>query len=233
LSGFESYIMFKRRRTVRNFTLKIITICAVLFGGLQLHGAPVKGAAAIGGIKVSDGDHDLSVEITATVPITPRIATVTDPNRVIIDVPDVLPRPGLEKILVNRGKLKDIRVALLSTTPRVTRVVLDVMALTTPYRLSLIGNKLLVKLGSEAGFGAAPIAAIAKLPVDTRSAVNATAVVAPPPVQSAMSPEASLAHWIFPTLFTTTVLAMLIIALVAHIQNRRAGRGVYRVLTRE
>ena len=233
LSGFTDDLNLERRSTVQNLTWKILPACAVLFSCLQLHGASVKGTGAIGAIKVSDGDHDLRVEITATVPITPRIATVTDPDRVIIDVPDVLPRAGLEKILVNRGKLKDIRVALLSVTPRVTRVVLDLMGFTTPYRLSLMGNTLLVKLGGESGFGAAPIAAIAKLPVDTRAAVNTAAVVTPPPVESAISHEPNRAHWIFPILFTTTILAMLIIAIVAHIQNRRTGRGVYKALSRE
>jgi len=43
-------------------------------------------------------DHDLDVEITATVPITARTHTVTDPDRLIVDLPESLPSAGLHKI---------------------------------------------------------------------------------------------------------------------------------------
>jgi hypothetical protein len=44
----------------------------------------------------------------------------------------------------------------------------------------------------------------------------------PPPVRS---PEPNRARWILPILVTAAVLAMLVIAVVSHIQNKRTRRG--------
>ena len=212
-------------------TSKTLTICAVLFGCSQLSGIQIQPAATLRSIRVHGGDHDLSVEITATVPVTPQIETVTDPDRLIVDIPEVLPSAGLRKILVNRGQLKGVRVGLLSAKPRITRIVLDLMGPATPYRLLPKGNTLVVKLGDESGPEPARVAAIDKPPVDARPTESkpaiATAPLAPFPTPSpAQSPEPSHARWIFPILFTATVLAMLVIALVAHRQNKRGRRGL-------
>ena len=92
-------------------------MCAVLLGGcLQVNGIPVQAGsqvAIIRHITVTGGDHDLDVEITATAPITALTQTVTDPDRLIVDVPEALPSEGLQKVIVNRGNLKDIASAFL------------------------------------------------------------------------------------------------------------------------
>jgi hypothetical protein len=206
-----------------------------LFGGcLQLQGIPVQTgqqAATLRDITISGDDHDLAVQITATAHLTPRIEIATDPDRLIVDLPEALPRAGLDKILVNRRKLRDIRIGLLSANPRITRVVLDLSPPITPYRLLPMGNTLVVKLGDDSGAGPAPRAATAKLQVDTKSAASSSMDATNLPAQSPIpphpqSPEPSRTRWTLPILVTTTVLAMLIIALVAHIQNKRGRRGL-------
>jgi hypothetical protein len=205
--------------------LKTLAICAVLLAcRLQLSGIPVqagKQVATIRHIAVTGGDHDLNVEITATVPITARTQTVTDPDRLIVDLPEALPSAGLHKIFVNRGKLMDIRVGLLSANPRITRVVLD-LASPTQYRVLPIGNTIVVKLNGESGPGHAPVAATTMPPAETVPAQTTSVVAIPPP---APSPEPNRARWILPILVTAAVLAMLTIAAVNHIQNKRASRG--------
>ena len=208
--------------------LKPLAIFAFLLAGtFHLNGLEVQPVApTISSIKVTGGQHDLSVAITATAPLTPRVDTVANPDRLIVDMPEVLPRAGAEKIPVNRGKLRSVRVALLSAKPRITRVVLDLMGLTAPYQLVPMGNTLVIKFMDKSGLGVPPIADTAKLPVATRLAATAISVVIPPPTQSMdQSPERSRARWIFPILFTATVLAMLVVSLVAHIQNRASRRG--------
>ena len=205
--------------------LKTLAICAVLLAcRLQLSGIPVqagKQVATIRHIAVTGGDHDLNVEITATVPITARTQTVTDPDRLIVDLPEALPSAGLHKIFVNRGKLMDIRVGLLSANPRITRVVLD-LASPTQYRVLPIGNTIVIKLSGEPGPGHAPVAATTMPPAETVPAQTTSVVAIPPP---ARSPEPNRARWILPILVTAVVLAMLTIAAVNHIQNKRASRG--------
>jgi hypothetical protein len=216
------------------FSLNTLVIHLVFFAAcLQLTGFVVQAgqqAATIRHIAVTGGDHDLDVEITTTVPITPRIQTVTDPDRLIVDIPEALPSSGLHKILVNRGILRDIRVGLLSANPNMARVVLDLMGPATQYSVSPLGDTVVIrlgkesrKLGEESRPGAAPIAPTTKPPVDVKPAETTSVVATPLPDQSS---ERSRMRWILPILLTMTVVAMLIIALVAHIQNKRGRRGL-------
>lgn len=208
-----------------SLALKTLAICTVLLAGcVQLNGIPVqagKQVATILHIAVTGDDHDLGVEITATVPITARTQTVTDPDRLIVDLPESLPSAGLHKIFVNRGKLIDIRIGLLSANPRITRVVLD-LASPTQYRVLPMGNTIVVKLSGESGPGPAPVAATTMPAAETAPAQTTSVVAVRPP---ARSPEPNRARWILPILVTAAVLAMLVIAVVSHIQNKRASRG--------
>jgi hypothetical protein len=205
--------------------LKTLAICAVLLAGcLQLNGILAqagKQVATIRHIAVTGGDHDLHVEITATVPVTARTQTVTDPDRLIVDLPESLPSTGLHKIFVNRGTLIDIRVGLLSANPRITRVVLDLTS-PTQYRVLPMGNTIVVELNGESGPGPAPVAATTMPPAETKPGQSTTSGVAIP--APARSPEPNRARWILPILVTAAVLAMLVVAVVSHIQNKRASR---------
>lgn len=202
--------------------MKALAICAVLLGCcLQVNAIPVQTGnqvATIRHIAVTGGDHGLDVEITATAPITALTQTVSDPDRLIIDLPEAMPSQELRKVIVNRGNLKDIRVGLLSANPRIARVVLDLIS-PTPYRVLPSGNTIVVKLNGESE----PVAATIKPSAEATPAESTSVNANPPSVQSH---ERSRARWILPILFTAAVLAMLIIALVSHVQNKRGSRGL-------
>ena len=135
------------------FSLNTRVIHLVLFGAcLQLTGTVVQAgqqAATISHIAVTGDHHDPGVEITTTAPITPRIQTATDPDRLIVDIPEALPSSGLHRILVNRGILRDVRVGLVSANPRIARVVLNLMGPTRQYSVSPLGDTVVIKLGKE------------------------------------------------------------------------------------
>lgn len=201
-----------------SFTWKALAVCAVLFGGaVQLVQADQQ-AATVRHINVSGDDHDLAVEITASKAVTPHTQTVTAPDRLIVDLPEARPGAGLKKISINRGKLKDVRVGLLSANPLTTRVVLDLTA-PTEYHVSPSANAIIVKLSNETAPAAAPVAPTTNPPADAQPAETTSSVPAPPPPQPS---EPSRARWILPILVVTTVMAMLVIAVVAHLQNRRS-----------
>ena len=217
-----------------SFTLKTVTSCAVLFGGcLQLQGVPVEAsqqAATIRHIAVTGDHRDLRVEITASAPITPQIQSAADPDRLIVDIPQARPSSDLHTIAVNRGKVRDIRVGLLSANPPVARVVLDLTAPTTQYKVSPSDNAIAIKLGNESRKSVSelrpeptPIVLAANTPVDARPVDTASVVATPPPDPSS---QRSRAHWILPILLMITVAAMLVITVVARIQNKRFPRGI-------
>jgi AMIN domain len=211
--------------TVRMASSASLAACVVLLGAcLQVAGIVVQAGqqfATIRHITVTGDDHDLDVEISATMPVTPLTQTVTDPDRLIVDLSEARPAAGLQKILISRGNLKGVRVGLLKANPPITRVVLDLTA-PTAYRVSPLANTIVVKLGNGSGPEPAPIAATTKLE-DVQPEVNTSVVPTPPPDQSL---ERSRARWILPILVVGTVLAMLVIAVVAHLQNKRGSRGL-------
>jgi AMIN domain len=201
-------------------------ICAVLLGGcVRLNGVSVeagRSAAIIRHIAVTSGQPDLEIEITGTAPLTPRTQTVTNPDRLIVDFPEALPIAGLHKVLVNRGTLTAVRVGLLSVHPQVTRVVLDLTS-PTQFRLFPSGNVVVVKLGGETAPGPGPATAVSTIPAATSPTSN-TSVIA-----NAL-PDQPLRHggarWILPILTIAVVLALLVIAFVTRIQNKRSSRGL-------
>jgi hypothetical protein len=219
----QTYLSCAIRRF--SFALKALGTCAVLFGGcLCLIGTPLqdgKQVATIRQIAVTGDDRDLDIEITATQPLTAHTQTVTDPDRLIVDLPDALPGAGLHKVLVNRGNLRDVRVGLLSASPRITRVVLDLTS-PTQYRVLPFGNTTVVKLGDESGSGSEAVAATTKPPAASTAKITSEVGTTPLPQAS----EPSRARWILPILVIAAVLGMLAIALISFIQNRRASRGI-------
>ena len=202
--------------------LQMLVLWVALFGGgVQLVRADQQ-AGTVRQIHVTGDDRDLGVEITASKPVIPRTQTVSGPDRLIVDLPETRPDVGLRNIEINRGKLRDVRVALLSANPPTTRVVLDLVA-PIEYGVSPLANRIIVKLGKASGIGSASI-----VPISAGSAeVKTTEVTAAlPGVRIEQPSERSWARWIMPILVMTTVLAMLVIALVLRIQNGRGRRGL-------
>ena len=205
-----------------SFVLTTMAVFAILFGfDVRLVRADEQ-AGTVRRINITGDDRDLGVEITASKPVIPRTQTVSGPDRLIVDLPETRPDAGLQKISINRGKLRDVRVALLSSNPPTTRVVLDLVA-PIEYGVSPLANRIIVKLGKASASGSASI-----VPISAGSAdVKTTEITAALPGITIEGPsERSWARWIMPILLMTTVLAMLVIALVLWIQNRGSRRGL-------
>lgn len=211
-----------RRVCMFFFAWGTLAVWAVLFVGSVPVVQAGQQVATIRHIRVNGDDHDLDVEITATKPISPQTQIVTGPDRLVVDLPEARPDRGLQKIPINRGKLKDVRVGLLSANPPITRVVLDLMG-PTEYRVSPRANTIVVKLGKEAEPGATSTAPTTEPSADAPPAETTSTVPTPPPAQSS---EPSRARWILPILLMTTILAMIVIAVVAHLQNKRGSGGL-------
>jgi len=92
--------------------------------------------------------NPLQLQIQTSAPVTPQAQIISDPERLVIDIPGAVPGSRLRNFRVNRSELKRVRVGLFQTVPPVTRIVLD---LNVPewYRIVPAASGFIVSLGTE------------------------------------------------------------------------------------
>ena len=95
------------------------------------------------------GGTGMELEILTTQPVSPQTQSITGPDRIVIDLPNAVPGPGLRTFHVNRKELKSVRVGQTSMSPPVTRVVLDLKS-PQGFQIFPSGNRLIVKVGGKA-----------------------------------------------------------------------------------
>src|SRR5437773_3795065 len=130
-----------------------LIVLALCLCGATLHAfAPPSpaSAATIRRVNILGAGQNIEVEITANQPLNPTAQEVKNPERLVIDFPDALPAGELRNISVNRGEVKAVRVGLLTKTPPVTRVVIDLES-SRHYQLFPSGKSVIVKLSAPQG----------------------------------------------------------------------------------
>ena len=68
---------------------------------------------------------DLRIEITISAPVKPTVDTAANPNRILLDFPNTICNNTTKSVLVHANGVRQVRTAQHSTTPYITRVVLD------------------------------------------------------------------------------------------------------------
>jgi type IV pilus assembly protein PilQ len=135
------------------------------------------------GISVVQGKDGLNVEISGTGPMTAHTMKLTNPDRLVVDIPNSTLEGRPRDIAVNSSGVKAVRAARFESST--TRVVLD-MASMRNFEVVPEGNKLLVRMKDL--LPAAPLAvkptvldaAAAPAPATTNSASStATAAITP------------------------------------------------------
>lgn len=99
--------------------------------------------------KVSVLSNDpLQLQIQTTAQGTPQAQIISGPERLVIDIPNAGPGPALRNFAVNQGEVRRVRVSQFSTTPLVTRIVVD---LNEPQWYRIVPNRsgFLVSLGTD------------------------------------------------------------------------------------
>jgi AMIN domain len=90
----------------------------------------------------------VKVEIAANGSITPQIQFLPNPDRLVIDIPEATPGPDSHPLMVGHWGVKNARVGLLSSTPPVTRIVVDIDAV-QPYQVSTSDKGMILQLGGS------------------------------------------------------------------------------------
>lgn len=125
----------------------MIVFALCLCGASRTFASSPNGTATIRRVNVLGAGQHVEVEITATQPVNPTAQEVKNPERLVLDFPDALPSNELRNISVNRGDVKTVRVGLLTKTPPVTRVVIDLESARS-YQLFPSGKSVIVKLSA-------------------------------------------------------------------------------------
>lgn len=102
------------------------------------------GTATVQNVAVTQEGADLRVEITLSSPVKPAIDTALHPDRILLDLPEtVCTDQTQKKVDVHVNGVSRIRTSQHSTSPLVTRVVLD-LDQAHPYNLRSEGNRIVL-----------------------------------------------------------------------------------------
>lgn len=98
-------------------------------------------------VATSRDGADLLVEITLSAPVKPSVETAENPHRILLDFPDTACTSDTRNIPVNKNGVLRVRTAQHSTSPLITRVVLD-LDRAHPYFVSAEGNHIILTIAA-------------------------------------------------------------------------------------
>jgi type IV pilus assembly protein PilQ len=130
-------------------------LAIVLMAGAQTPGSEAT-RAALEKVTVTRGEGVINVEMTTRGAVTPKVETLSSPDRLVVDLPNTLLASATGHITVGSNGVKGVRMG--TDTNAMTRVVVD---LDRPSKFELVpgpGQKLTLKLGGTARAQVAPVA---------------------------------------------------------------------------
>jgi hypothetical protein len=104
--------------------------------------------AAIKSFRIVQEKDGPAVEILSTKPLVPSIQAISDPPRLVIDLPNARLETQQKRISVQADQISAIRADQFQQNPPVARVVVDLLA-PRPYTWDAAGNRLVVHLGKN------------------------------------------------------------------------------------
>jgi hypothetical protein len=120
------------------------------------------GTATVQSVNVTREGAYLRLEVTLNSPVKPSVETAIHPDRILLDLPDTICTEKTKQVEIHANGVRRVRTAQHSTTPLVTRVVLDLDQART-YSLKSEGNRIILLVSSTAAARgdrpAAPVAA--------------------------------------------------------------------------
>ncbi|HLX85801.1 MAG TPA: AMIN domain-containing protein [Terriglobales bacterium] len=109
------------------------------------HYDPIASVKSFRIVQEKDGP---AVEILSTKPLVPAIQVITDPDRLVIDLPNARLDAQQKRIAVQADQITSIRADQFQQNPPITRVVVD-LAAPRAYTWDAAGNRLVVHLGKN------------------------------------------------------------------------------------
>jgi type IV pilus secretin PilQ/predicted competence protein len=110
----------------------------------------VKAGTAIREVQVAkiEGSSVLEIQVVGNGALEYRTLRLTNPERLVLDIPNTRNRIRQKQLPVNAAPLRDVRIGQLSQRPLVSRVVMDLDS-KTPFQVRRQANSLVVTLGES------------------------------------------------------------------------------------
>ena len=110
-------------------------------------GQSAAGPATLQSVTTARQGTDLRVEVTLSSPVKPSFDTASNPDRILLDLPDTRSNDAVKTVSVHVNGVLRVRTGQHSTSPLVTRVVLD-LDQAHPYTVTTEGNKIIITIGA-------------------------------------------------------------------------------------
>ena len=104
--------------------------------------------AAIKSFRIVQEKDGPAVEILSTRPLIPSIQAISDPDRLVIDLPNARLETQQKRISIQADQISTLRADQFQQNPPVARVVVDLLA-PRAYTWDAAGNRLVVHLGKN------------------------------------------------------------------------------------
>src|SRR5208282_5820887 len=104
--------------------------------------------AAIKSFRIVQEKDGPAVEILSTRPLIPSIQAISDPDRLVIDLPNARLETLQKRISIQADQISTLRADQFQQNPPVARVVVDLLA-PRAYTWDAAGNRLVVHLGKN------------------------------------------------------------------------------------
>jgi hypothetical protein len=118
--------------------------CVLLFGLAPCQAREIRRVNKLAVV----GSSPFQLRIQTNAKVAPQLQIVSDPERLVIDIPDAMPGVQLHGLRVQSSAVKGVRVSLYAKNPPVTRIVVD---LNEPqwYRIAPDASGYVVSLGRD------------------------------------------------------------------------------------
>ena len=115
----------------------------LLLGNVCVAQAVDSGVAKIRAVKIVKSNKGIQLIISLSKRVTPQVETTVNPDRLVLDLPNVDGPPTQRHFLVNRSGVHGVRIGLNRTKPLVTRAVVDLDS-QHPYKIVSGKNRIIL-----------------------------------------------------------------------------------------
>ena len=117
--------------------------------GVSCMAAQAQPSASVQNVQLVTAGSDVRVEITLSEAIKPSVIVATNPDRLVIELPNTVSSGKQTQEAVHAPGVRRVRFGLHQAEPPITHVVID-LEQSTPYRLLTEGNRVTLVLSPEA-----------------------------------------------------------------------------------